>query len=62
VWVTHHPGEIPPEIDRVILLKHGRLFAGGPRRKILTSKVLGRLYDMKLKVRWSGAWCDVRFE
>jgi iron complex transport system ATP-binding protein len=62
VWVTHHPGEIPPEIDRVILLKNGRLFADGPRKKILTSKMLGSLYDMKLNVRWSGEWCDVRFE
>jgi iron complex transport system ATP-binding protein len=62
VWVTHHPAEIPPEITRVILLKSGRLFADGPRREILTSEILSRLYDMKLKVRWSGEWCDVRFD
>ena len=62
VWVTHHPGEIPPEIDRVILLKNGRLFADGPKREILTNKILSRLYEVDLKVRWSGAWCDVRFD
>lgn len=62
VLVTHHPGEIPPEIDRVILLKKGHLFADGPKKEILTSEVLGHLYEVDLKVRWSGDWCDVRFD
>ena len=62
VWVTHHPGEIPPEIQRVMLLRDGRVFADGPKRKILSREVLGRLYDVHLKVRWSGGWCDARFE
>ncbi|MEY3896213.1 MAG: hypothetical protein RLZZ214_1733, partial [Verrucomicrobiota bacterium] len=62
VWVTHHPGEIPPEIDRVVLLKEGRIFADGPKREVLTEGILGRLYDVQLNVRWSGGWCDVRFQ
>ncbi len=61
VWVTHHPGEIPPEIDRVVLLKDGRIFADGRKRDILTNKALGQLYEVNLKVSWSGGWCDVRF-
>jgi iron complex transport system ATP-binding protein len=60
VLVTHHPGEIPPEINRVILLKNGRVFAEGPKQKIITSALLGQLYEVKLKVKWSGGWCDVR--
>jgi iron complex transport system ATP-binding protein len=60
--VTHHPGEIPPEIDRVVLLKNGRIFADGRKRDVLTEKVLTRLYEVDLKVRWSGGWCDVRFQ
>ena len=60
VWVTHHPGEIPPEIDRVILLKHGRIFADGRKREILTESVLGELFEVGLHVRWSRGWCDVR--
>ena len=62
VWVTHHPGEIPPEIDRVVLLKNGCIFADGRKRYVLTEKVLTRLYEVDLKVRWSGGWCDVRFQ
>jgi iron complex transport system ATP-binding protein len=62
VWVTHHPGEIPPEIDRVVLLKDGRVFADGRKRDVLTEKVLGCLYEVDLKIRWSGGWCDVRLK
>ena len=60
VWVTHHPGEIPPGIDRVILLKNGRVFADGNKREILTRPVLSELYGVRLHVSWSRGWCDVR--
>jgi len=60
VWVTHHPGEIPPEIDRVVLLKSGRVHADGRKAEILTQSVLSGLYDVDLNVQWSGGWCDVR--
>lgn len=60
VLVTHHPGEIPPEIHRVILLRGGRVFADGPKRDVITSQHLSELYQVGLKVRWSGGWCDVR--
>ena len=60
VLVTHHPGEIPPEIDRVVLLRDGRVFADGKKREIVTSSRLSELYQTKLRVTWSGGWCDVR--
>jgi len=60
VWVTHHPGEIPPEIDRVVLLKSGCVHADGRKAEILTKSVLSGLYDVDLNVQWSGGWCDVR--
>lgn len=60
VLVTHHPGEIPPELERVVLLKDGRVFADGPKKSILTSARLSELYQVPLKVRWSDGWCDVR--
>lgn len=61
IWVTHHPGEIPPGIERVVLLKDGRVFADGKKRAVLSRPVLSRLYEVDLRVRWSGDWCDVRF-
>lgn len=60
VLVTHHPGEIPPEIDRVILLKNGRVFADGPKKDIITRQHLSELFDTDLSVSWSAGWCDVR--
>jgi iron complex transport system ATP-binding protein len=60
VLVTHHPGEIPPEIDRVVLLRDGKVFADGKKQEIITAKRLSDLYQVKLKVTWSGGWCDVR--
>lgn len=60
VLVTHHPGEIPPEIDRVILLRGGRLAADGPKRRVLTSPRLAELFGVPLQVSWSGGWCEVR--
>lgn len=59
IWVTHHPGEIPPEISRVILLREGRVFADGPKREVITSRNMSDLYQINLKVKWSGGWCEV---
>lgn len=60
VWVTHHPGEIPPEIKRVILLKQGTVFADGPKKSVLTEKILTGLFETPLQVRWYHGWCDVK--
>lgn len=60
ILVTHHPGEIPPEIERVILLRNGRVFADGPKRDIITAARLSTLYQVELTVTWSNGWCDLR--
>jgi iron complex transport system ATP-binding protein len=62
VLVTHDPGEILPEIDRVILLKAGRVIADGEKREVLSSKTLSGLYEKKLKLTWSKGWAMVRPE
>ncbi len=60
VLVTHHPGEIPPEIQRIVLLQNGRIFADGNKKDILTSTRLSELYQVNLSVAWNNGWCDVR--
>jgi iron complex transport system ATP-binding protein len=60
VLVTHHPGEIPPEIDRSILLDHGAIVADGPKRKVLASSALSELFGLPLSVSWSHGWCGVK--
>lgn len=60
VLVTHHPGEIPPEIRRVILLHSGQVFADGPKQEILNAARLSELYQADLQVTWSHGWCQTR--
>ncbi|MBM3725443.1 MAG: ATP-binding cassette domain-containing protein [Acidobacteria bacterium] len=45
ILVTHHLQDIIPEIERVILLKSGRVFADGEKAGVLTAANLGGLFD-----------------
>lgn len=54
VLVTHHLEEIIPEIDRVILLRAGRVLADGARADVLTSELLSQAYGGPLRVRREG--------
>ncbi len=60
VLVTHDPGEILPEIDRVILLHQGRIIADGAKRDVLKSESLSELYGMRLRLSWLEGWPVVR--
>lgn len=46
--VTHHFSEIIPEIDRVVLLKNGRILADGPREMVMTSANLSELFETRV--------------
>jgi iron complex transport system ATP-binding protein len=50
ILVTHHIADLIPEIERVILLKHGRIVADGATRRVLTSPKLSRLFGARLRV------------
>ena len=54
VLVTHHIEEIVPEIDRVILLREGRVLADGARAAVLTSELLSQAYGGPLRVHQEG--------
>ena len=38
--VTHHLADILPEIDRVVMMKGGRIFADGPKTELLQAEKL----------------------
>jgi iron complex transport system ATP-binding protein len=48
--VTHHVSEIIPEIERVVLLRQGRILADGPKAKILTEENLSELFNAKVRL------------
>ncbi len=50
VLVTHHINEIPPEIDRVVLLRDGAVVGDGNKREMLTSERLSRVFGTALTV------------
>jgi iron complex transport system ATP-binding protein len=50
VLVTHHLDEIPPEIDRIIVLKGGRIVADGPKASVLTEELLSEVYETKIRL------------
>jgi iron complex transport system ATP-binding protein len=53
ILVTHRVEEIFPEIDRVILLNHGRILHDGPKREVLTSRRLSSMFGAPIRVRQS---------
>jgi len=48
--VTHHVPEIIPEIERVVLLREGRVLADGPKAAILTEENLSKLFEAKVRL------------
>jgi iron complex transport system ATP-binding protein len=48
--VTHHVSEIIPEIERVIMLKTGRVMADGAKEKILTDENLQSLFGVPVRL------------
>lgn len=57
LMVTHHLADILPEIDRVIMMKDGRIFADGPKRELLTPEKLRALFGVDVAlVEHDGSW------
>ena len=50
VLVTHHLNEIPPEIERVILIRSGEIVADGPKAKVLTVDNLQKAYETAISL------------
>ena len=60
VLVTHHLGDILPEIDRIILMRDGRIVADGPREQLLTESRLSELFGAPVRIghdeQWLHSW------
>jgi iron complex transport system ATP-binding protein len=50
LMVTHHLADILPEIDRVLLMKQGRIVADGPKQSTLTSPALQALFGVPVEM------------
>lgn len=60
VLVTHHLGDILPEIERVILMRGGRIVGDGPRKELLTEPKLSELFGAPVRIgrdeEWLHSW------
>ncbi len=48
VMVTHFLSDLIPEIERVILMRHGKIVADEAKRQVLTTERLSELFGLKL--------------
>ena len=50
ILVTHYPEDVIPEIDRIVMIKDGLVFADGTKERLLTSERMSSLFDVPLTV------------
>lgn len=50
IMVTHHAGDIVPEIGRVIMLRDGSVFRDGKKEELLRAEVLSDLFQHRIEV------------
>jgi iron complex transport system ATP-binding protein len=48
--VTHQLSDIIPEIDRIILMREGRVIADGPKRETLNASSLSELFGIEVEL------------
>ena len=60
VMVTHHLSDIIPEIDRVIMLRGGRIVADGSKRAVLRAENLSELFGVPVEVTVRDGYYDAR--
>ncbi len=48
--ITHHIADILPEIDRILLMREGRIVADGPKADLLTAATLSDLFKTRVNM------------
>lgn len=48
--VTHHVAEILPEMERVVMLRGGKILADGPKEEVLIEANLSRLFGVDVRL------------
>jgi iron complex transport system ATP-binding protein len=60
VLVTHHLSDLLPEVERIILMREGRIVADGPRAELLTEPRLSELFKTPIRIgrdeEWLHSW------
>ena len=62
ILITHHIDEIVPEIERVVLLRDGRIVADGAKQSVLTALQLSTLFDAQVAIEAAGGYFYAHLE
>jgi len=50
VLVTHHLSDVIPEIDRVVLMRNGKVLADGQKKDLLNPEEVSRLFGLRVEI------------
>ncbi len=50
LMVTHHLGDILPEMERVLMLRSGRIYADGPKQELITPATMADLFGAQVEI------------
>jgi iron complex transport system ATP-binding protein len=56
VLITHHIADILPEIERVVMMREGRIVADGAKSELLTEARLGELFGREIHMSERGGF------
>ncbi|MDE2222260.1 MAG: ATP-binding cassette domain-containing protein [Candidatus Omnitrophica bacterium] len=56
ILVTHNLSDIIPEINRVILMKRGRIYKDGPKASVLTGRNITQLFGASVEIITKGGY------
>jgi iron complex transport system ATP-binding protein len=56
VLITHHIADILPEIERVVMMRAGRIVADGSKTELLTEQRLGELFGREIHMSERGGF------
>ena len=57
LMVTHHLADILPEIQRVVMMKNGRIHADGSREQWITREQIGLLFGVEVEIAERDGYC-----
>jgi iron complex transport system ATP-binding protein len=60
ILITHHVEEVIPEIERVVLIKHGRIAGAGSKSDMMTPQRLGELFEGPILLDELGGYYHAR--
>lgn len=60
IMITHDLTDIPLSLDRIIMIKDGKIYADGPKSEMLTSEKISDLFDESIYVQCDNGLYSMR--